>query len=554
MAVRRAVRVGLSDLPRGALVLVACSGGPDSCALALAVAAVGGRRGLRVGLVTVDHGTDGLSSARGAAAAALGRALGLDPVVAVRVEVPQRGAGGPEAAARDLRHAALGSEAQRSGASAVLLGHVREDQAETVLLRLARGSGARSLAGMPARRGLLRRPLLDLPRELVHACLRDLPPLPDVPGLPGGLPARDPANTDERLARARVRARVLPALCGALGEAAVLGLVRTAGLLRDDADLLDALAAEARARLAEQADAGGGLPAAGVAALPAALRRRVLRTVAVDAGCPADAVRRLHVQALEQLVARRGSGPVALPGGRAAHVASGTLRLEADPAQAEAARRRRARGSCVPDAAPGTGAADGGGTVTTDLAPHPDVERVLVSADEIAVRVQEMAAQVADDLRERLEADGRPLLLVGVLKGALMVMADLARALPVDTELDFMAVSSYGSSTSSSGVVRILKDLDGPVEGRHVLVVEDILDSGRTLSWLVGNLSSRAPASLDVLALLRKPASVSQPVEVRYVGFDLPPDFVVGYGLDHAGRYRDLPYVGLLRREAYAGR
>jgi tRNA(Ile)-lysidine synthase len=155
-------------------------------------------------------------------------------------------------------------------------------------------------------------------------------------------------------------------------------------------------------------------------------------------------------------------------------------------------------------------------------------------------------------LAGNIDADyaGRELLLVGVLKGAVMVMADLARALHTPLSMEFMAVSSYGAATSSSGVVRILKDLDRDVSGRDVLVVEDIIDSGRTLSWLVRNLRARGPASVEVCALLRKPEAAAVDVPpVRYVGFDIPAEFVVGYGLDYAEHYRNLPFVGTLRPE-----
>jgi tRNA(Ile)-lysidine synthase len=175
---------------------------------------------------------------------------------------------------------------------------------------------------------------------------------------------------------------------------------------------------------------------------------------------------------------------------------------------------------------------------------HPDVAEVLVSAQDIAAKIAELARTVDVDYA------GRELLLVGVLKGAVMVMADLARALTVPTTMEFMAVSSYGSATSSSGVVRILKDLDRSIEGKDVLVVEDIIDSGLTLSWLLRNLGSRNPASIEVLALLRKPEAIKVGLDVRYVGFDIPSEFVVGYGLDFAERYRDLPYIGLLTEAA----
>jgi hypoxanthine phosphoribosyltransferase len=176
----------------------------------------------------------------------------------------------------------------------------------------------------------------------------------------------------------------------------------------------------------------------------------------------------------------------------------------------------------------------------------PEIERVLISEEQIAEKVRELAAAVDERYA------GREVLLVGVLKGAVMFMADFARALHTPVSMEFMAVSSYGSATSSSGVVRILKDLDRDIEGQHVLVVEDIIDSGLTLSWLLRNLSSRGPASVGVVALLRKPEALKVEVPVDHVGFDIPSEFVVGYGLDYAERYRDLPFVGTLRPEVYS--
>ena len=171
---------------------------------------------------------------------------------------------------------------------------------------------------------------------------------------------------------------------------------------------------------------------------------------------------------------------------------------------------------------------------------------VLIDADRIQSRLREVAEEIDRDYA------GKELLLVGVLKGAVMVMADLARALHTSVEMDWMAVSSYGSGTRSSGVVRILKDLDADLTDRHVLVVEDVIDSGLTLSWLLRNLSSRGPASLEVCTLLRKPDAQQNPVPVKYVGFDIPAEFVVGYGLDYAEKYRSLPFVGSLSRHVYA--
>jgi hypoxanthine phosphoribosyltransferase len=180
-----------------------------------------------------------------------------------------------------------------------------------------------------------------------------------------------------------------------------------------------------------------------------------------------------------------------------------------------------------------------------------DIAHVIISEEQIREKTAELAKQVSAD---HTDAEGG-LLLVCVLKGAVMFMADFARALGKhgpSVEMEFMAVSSYGQGATSSGVVRILKDLDRDIAGRHVVIVEDIVDSGLTLSWLMKYLESRQPASVEVVALFRKPDAVKVPVQVRYVGFDIPNDFVVGYGLDFAERYRELPYVGVLKPEVYA--
>jgi hypoxanthine phosphoribosyltransferase len=174
-----------------------------------------------------------------------------------------------------------------------------------------------------------------------------------------------------------------------------------------------------------------------------------------------------------------------------------------------------------------------------------DLEKVLLTQEQLHTRLDEIAAEIDADY------EGKDLLLVGVLKGAVMVMADLARRLHSSVAMDWMAVSSYGSGTKSSGVVRILKDLDTDLTGRHVLIVEDIIDSGLTLSWLVSNLRSRGPASVEIATMLRKPDAAKVDVDVRYVGFDIPSEFVVGYGLDYAERYRNLPFVGTLAPHVY---
>ena len=180
-----------------------------------------------------------------------------------------------------------------------------------------------------------------------------------------------------------------------------------------------------------------------------------------------------------------------------------------------------------------------------------DIKSVLLSSETIQTKVAELGAQIGEDYREAIDVNGQDLLLVTVLKGAVFFVTDLARAIPLPTQLEFMAVSSYGSSTSSSGVVRILKDLDRDINDRDVLIVEDIVDSGLTLSWLLRNLATRHPRSLRVCTLMRKPDAVRDDVDIAYVGFDIPNEFVVGYGLDYAERYRDLPYIGTLDPRVY---
>ena len=172
------------------------------------------------------------------------------------------------------------------------------------------------------------------------------------------------------------------------------------------------------------------------------------------------------------------------------------------------------------------------------------VSKVLISEEEIRTKLSEMGKQISDDYA------GKDLLMVGVLKGAFIVMADLARHITVPVEFDFMAVSSYGAATQTSGVVRILKDLDQEIAGRDVLIVEDIIDSGLTLSYLLKSLRVRRPASLELASLLVKKGIQSVPVDVRYTGFEIGPEFVVGYGLDHAGKYRNLPYVGVMEESS----
>lgn len=310
-AVRNAVRASVAGLAPGDLVLAACSGGQDSLALAAALAFVAPRAGLRAGAVTVDHGLQDGSASRALAVASTLRDLGLDPVRVATVAVD--GAGGPEAAARDARYAALSAAAAEVGAAAVLLGHTLDDQAETVLLGLARGSGPRSLAGMPPRRGLFVRPLLGVRRAVTASACAAL-----------GLSAwSDPHNADRRFARVRVRLDALPALEAALGPGVAEALARTADQLRDDAEVLEKIATSERER------GDSLLSAASLAGLPGAVRSRVLRSAALEAGCPAGALTAAHVARIEELVTDwRGQRGVDLPGGVRAARRSGEVLFE----------------------------------------------------------------------------------------------------------------------------------------------------------------------------------------------------------------------------------
>ena len=300
-ATRRAVRLALGDLAPGDLVLAAVSGGADSLALAAALAHEAPRAGLQAGAITIDHGLQAGSTDRARAVVTTATALGLVPALDRAVAV--RGPGGPEAAARRARYAALEAAATEHGAAAVLLGHTLDDQAESVLLRLARGSGARSLAGMPARTGRFRRPFLGLRRAQTAAACQSL----------GLQPWADPHNEDPAYARARVRRDALPALEQALGPGVTEALARSADLLRNDADALDAAAAKA---LAAVSTVDGGLDIGGLTALPPAIRSRVLRAAAIDAGAPPGALTAGHIKALDALdTGWRGQGPASLPGG-----------------------------------------------------------------------------------------------------------------------------------------------------------------------------------------------------------------------------------------------
>jgi len=506
-------------------VVVACSGGADS--LALAAAAVHVVPGPVHGVV-VDHGLQDGSGERADRAARRLRDLGATAeVVAVDVGT----AGGPEAAARTARYAALRAASHTHGDAPVLLGHTLDDQAETVLLGLGRGSGARSLAGMAVWDPPWCRPLLGLRRATTRAACAA-----------AGLEVwDDPHNADPRYTRVRLRHEVLPLLEEVLAGGVAPALARTASQLADDDA---ALAGWADGRRAVLVDADGTLDADGLRADPPAVRRRVLRAWLSGAGVPE--LTDTHVRAVDGLVAAwRGQGAPPLPGGLVVVRARGRLRVLTARDRAHGATEPARRVAPVP---PPPSPPDRDPVRSPPTVYDGDIASVLITEEQIQDKIADLAERIGADYGDQ----DHDLVLVGVLKGAVMFMTDLARRLPMPTQLEFMAVSSYGSSTSSSGVVRILKDLDRDISGRRVLIVEDIIDSGLTLSWLRKNLESRGPASLEVVTLLRKPEAAKLDVDVAYVGFDIPNEFVVGFGLDYAERYRDLPYIGTLDPHVYA--
>ena len=293
----------------------------------------------------------------------------------------------------------------------------------------------------------------------------------------------------------------------------------------------------------------GGLVASRLAELPTAVRRRVIRGWLLTVG--ARDLTDVQIRAVDRLVTDwHGQGGVAVGSPwRNERLFAGRRDGVLTTVSASRSDSARSHSTLAADALTWHAVA-----VPADSADelYPgDIKSVLLSQDEIQTRVGELGQLVADNYRDTIAENGQDLLLVTVLKGAVMFVTDLARAIPLPTQLEFMAVSSYGSSTSSSGVVRILKDLDRDINDRDVLIVEDIVDSGLTLSWLLRNLATRHPRSLRVCTLLRKPDALRADVDIAYVGFDIPNEFVVGYGLDYAERYRDLPYIGTLDPKVY---
>ena len=331
--IRKAVAAHLSRLTPGDLVLCAVSGGPDSMVLASVVHAVAPLYALRVGAIVVDHGLFAESATVAETAASVLEGLGLSPVVVERVSVDTSAGIGVEAAARSARYAALSLAASRLGAATVLLGHTMDDQAETVLLGLARGSGSRSIAGMSSVDGLYGRPLLSVPRSVVHGAVPVL--------LPGVSVFVDPANSDPSFLRSRVRNELMPVLESVLGPSAVAALARSADMFRSDNVALEVWAAIAWSELAVVDGAAAGdtefapgvkrsvaLSVAGLAPLPDAVRRRVLRRAMLVSGVPGGSITSEHIMGVDVLVTDwRGRGPVALPGGMSATRGKETLQF-----------------------------------------------------------------------------------------------------------------------------------------------------------------------------------------------------------------------------------
>ncbi|HUE08465.1 MAG TPA: hypoxanthine phosphoribosyltransferase [Acidimicrobiales bacterium] len=483
--------------PPGTPLACAVSGGPDSIALLVLAAAAG----CDVTAIHVDHGLRPGSAHEADVVAAAAAKVGAD-FEAKTVDVEP----GPnlEARARTARFSVLPED--------VATGHTMDDQAETVLINLLRGAGADGLAGMAPG---FRHPILGLRRCETHRLCRA-----------AGLDlVDDPTNTDPAFVRNRIRHELLPLCAEVAGRDPVPLLARQAGVLRDEVELLDALAA---GTLPDPSDART------VARTPRPVARRALRTWLRSQPQP---------QPQGQSGTRSGSGTPHPPSlaevDRVLDVATGKT-VGTELSGGRQVRRTNGRLRVVPSASgnltpvtPVTDESEGRSDHVPSWA-EPDVGPLLVDEDQLAARVAELGAEITQDYADE------PPLLIAVLKGAMLFLSDLCRAIELPVDVDFMAVSSYGSATKTSGVVRIVKDLDSELEGRRVLVVEDIIDSGLTLNYLRRYLNARAPKSLDICALLVKEGEQRVEIPLRYVGFTIPPDFVVGYGLDVAERYRNL--------------
>ena len=471
--------------PAGAPLACAVSGGADSLALLVLAAAAG----CDITAIHVDHGLRPGSGAEADVVAAAAARVGarFDSLVVSVSPGPNL-----EARARAARFAVLPAE--------VATGHTMDDQAETILVNLLRGAGSDGLAGMEPG---VRHPLLALRRSETHALC----------AAAGLVPVCDPSNADPSFVRNRVRHELLPLCADVAGRDPVPLLARQAAVLRDEVALMESLALEA---LPDPADARA------VARAPRPLARRALRRWLREEG-GGDHPPSLAEVDRTLVVAAGAAVGTEVAGGRRVRRTGGRLRVEPSGSGSVTPVTHETAGAGVPAWA------------------ESDVGPVLVEADRLAARVAELGAQITTDYA------GEPPLLVAVLKGAMLFMSDLCRAIALPVDVDFMAVSSYGSATKTSGVVRIVKDLDSELEGRHVLVVEDIIDSGLTLNYLRRYLKARQPKSLEVCALLVKEGEQRVDLDLRYVGFVIPPEFVVGYGLDVDERYRNLTGVHLYK-------
>jgi tRNA(Ile)-lysidine synthase len=480
--------------PRGTSLCCAVSGGSDSLALlVLGVAA-----GCEVTAVHVDHGLRPGSAAEAGVVAGAAERLGA-AYRSERVTVPP----GPnlEARARAARFAVL--------PEGVATGHTMDDQAETVLCNLLRGAGTNGLAAM--RPGTVH-PILGIRRADARRVCEE-----------AGLAwVRDPSNDDRRHLRNRVRHELLPLCAEVSGRDPVPLLARLAELVAADAAVLEALAFEAVPDPTVARDLAG---------VPEPLAGRAVRRWLRQAGATPHAGGRRdgdrgsdrHPPSLAEV--RRVLAVAA--GAASATEVSGGWRV----------RRTNGRLVVAPPVPTRVSQVTTEEAATAPAWAAPAVGPVRVTAEEIAAKVAELGARISADYASD------PPLLIGVLKGAMLFMSDLCRAIELPVDVDFMAVSSYGSATHTSGVVRIVKDLDAELTGRRVLVVEDIIDSGLTLNYLRRYLQARRPISVDVCALLVKEGEQRADLDLRYVGFTIPSEFVVGYGLDAAERYRNLPGV-----------
>ena len=523
----------------GDVVLVCVSGGPDSVCLLYSLWHLRRLFRIRLEVFHFDHRLRPDSAMDGAYVARLAERLRMPFHLRSSDDAPATGVS-IEAWATGARTKAADDVCRAIGAQTIAEGHTLDDQAETVLMNLIRGGGLEAVGGIwPGGtrhgRSALAQPLLDVERAEVEAFCRALHLRPRV----------DPTNRDTRQLRNAVRLRVIPAIERATGREIKRPIARSADLLREDRWELDASAVHAFEQVVSGPPEELRFDVAGLLALP-----RTYRHPGRPPGPVSD-----HGAGRPGALDAGGGGID--PGSR-----PGPSRPASGPPERIDGETRA--GVCFPlshfPREPGVKGGEMEGRValselennvhapSVDAAADArerDIERILITEQQIQDKLRELGEQITRDY------EGRELLLLGVLKGAFVMMADLSRHIRIPLEVDFMAVASYGAATKTSGVVRILKDLDHDLEGRHVLLIEDIVDSGLTLNYLLKNLRGRRPASLEVCALLKKTGIQRVHLDVKYVGFEIPPDFVVGYGLDFAERFRNLPYVGLLKPEAY---